>query len=221
MKTACLTCALVPANNAISPRKQLIKVTRSIVVIFLTGFSVSACVLNQPSPAANGASVSEITIRQAQSDPDLFVNNEQQTAATDKPVVRWGGTIARIENQAGQQTLLEIVSRPLNGAGRPLHNDRSDGRFLALVPRFLDPEIVKVGRDVTVLGELTALNSGKIGETVYQFPLLKVKDFRYWRKQVAVQPTHYPYWSLYPYPYNDPFWHLRSRKNFLKHNQAK
>lgn len=212
MKILPTTCALVQTSSANSRRKQLFRVTRSIFVASLTGILTSACAFNQPSPAVSGVSVSGVTIGQAQEDPGLHLESDKETVTNAKAAVRWGGTIARIENQADQQTMLEIVARPLNGGGRPLHNDRSDGRFLALVPRFLDPEIVKVGRDVTVLGQLSELQSGKIGETEYLFPVVQVDDFKFWKRRVAVRPTYFLHGSIHPYLHDDPFGHLRLRK---------
>jgi outer membrane lipoprotein len=221
MKIAASSCALVPANSANSRRKRLYQITNSVFVVLLASILTSACAVNQPSPAANGVSVSAITIGQAQQEPNLQLDNDEQTVTSIKSIVRWGGTIARIENQAEQQTMLEIVSRPLSGGGRPIHNDRTDGRFFALVPRFLDPEIIKVGRDVTVLGVLSTLSSGKIGETDYLFPVVQVDDFRYWKKRVAVQPTYFPHGYPYHNPYDDPFWNLHLRKRPVDQNRVK
>src|SRR3569623_3590716 len=59
--------------------------------------------------------------------------------------VRWGGSIAAGENRAAE-TWVEIVSRPLQGNGRPEEELDSSGRFLARYPGFLDPMIFTKGR---------------------------------------------------------------------------
>ncbi len=125
---------------------------------------------------------------------------------TAKPLVRWGGTIASINNQSAGKTRLEVVSRPLYGGGRPIHDDRSDGRFVAIVNAFLDPEIVKVGRDITVLGNVQRLESGTVGESAYVYPVVVVESYRYWKKRVAARLRHFPHWNTYPYRRYDPFW---------------
>jgi len=106
---------------------------------------------------------------------------------TNRDRVRWGGTIAGIENREDGSTLVEIVSRPLRNRGRPIHNDTSSGRFYALIDRFLDPEIVVQGRDMTVEGELIGLAQGFVGDTPYIFPSITVDDYKYWQKNSANQ----------------------------------
>ena len=56
--------------------------------------------------------------------------------------VRWGGRI--IETKPGQgETCFQIISRPLNGSGRPntTSSDASDGRFIAQICS----QVVEVG----------------------------------------------------------------------------
>ena len=121
--------------------------------------------------------------------------------------MRWGGTITEVRNTAEGTTVLEVVSRPLRRGGRPIRDDRTDGRFLAEVDGFLDPEIVKAGRDVTVSGRLEALREGRIGESDYRFPVVAVSDYRYWKVRPRTVPVHFPH----PYPlgsaHHHPFWH--------------
>jgi len=118
--------------------------------------------------------------------------------------VRWGGTIAEVSNTAQGTTVLEIVSRPLRLGGRPRAGDTSEGRFLAEVDTFLDPEIVVPGRDVTVTGRLDGQREGRIGETPYRYPVVRVADYRYWTAEPS--PVHLPYPPIGSAD-NAPFWH--------------
>ncbi len=120
------------------------------------------------------------------------------------PTVRWGGTIASVNNTGDDATELQIVSRPLDRRGRPRHVDVSEGRFVARIDGFLDPEIVRAGRDITVTGEVEGMRDGRIGESGYRFPVVRVDDYRYWqpaaRASAAVPGPYGPY-GAYPYGY--------------------
>ena len=113
--------------------------------------------------------------------------------------MRWGGTIAKVENTE-KGTWLQVVSRPLSSWGRPIHNDQTEGRFIAQVDSFLDPVIMKAGKDVTVLGTLSEVKQGKVGETAYSFPVITVSQLKMWRPRQSTNSYHDRYWR-------DDFWH--------------
>ncbi|MCA1767431.1 MAG: Slp family lipoprotein, partial [Idiomarina sp.] len=66
---------------------------------------------------------------------------------------RWGGVIADVRN-AEDHTVLEIVSFPLQRWGRPEVSDNSQGRFLAVVNDFVDPDVYKSGRSISFVGSI-------------------------------------------------------------------
>lgn len=111
--------------------------------------------------------------------------------------VRWGGTIAKVENRQ-TDTLIEIVERPLDGEGRPTDGDRSGGRFIAKIAGFVDPAVYESGREITVVGNLAEPTTRKIGEYVYRFPVVEVTQHYLWPLRPAV---------VYPPRYYDPFWY--------------
>ncbi len=77
----------------------------------------------------------------------LIARVDNQRAETLQRPVRWGGLIARVDNQR-EETTLEIVEQPLDERGRPVADDESGGRFFARIPGFLDPAIYAVGRSI-------------------------------------------------------------------------
>lgn len=119
--------------------------------------------------------------------------------------VRWGGTIFKVENRA-QETWIEIVERPLDAQGRPRNSDQSDGRFIVRIVRFLEPTIYTQGRVITVLGIVDGVNSGKIGDYDYAYPVVKTDAVHLWVQEISVRPPPDPYWydpwyPFWPWPY--------------------
>jgi len=110
--------------------------------------------------------------------------------------VRWGGPIARVENHE-LDTCFEVVSKPLDAAARPLPSDDSPGRFIACAPGFLDPAVYARDREVTVIGTMREVVTGKIGDFEYRFPRVDADRVYLWpEREVRV---------VYPYPL-DPWW---------------
>lgn len=202
----------------------LTRIHSLIVALLLSLAVVSGCANNtQPESLEPGQSIVTVLISDVQTDerlPLLDVDQELPAVDTaDSAVVKWGGTITRVVNLADEQTLLEIVSRPLRSNGRPVHNDTSEGRFVAYIDKFLDPEIVVSGRDITVVGTLVARQSGLIGETQYVFPVVAAQAISYWKTQTAVRQRFYPHWSPYQRHRSDPFfdfWIFHRRPGFSR-----
>ena len=168
---------------------------------------LAGCVTPRPAPSDDGLVVSEIS-----------PNEVRQSSATGD-IVRWGGTIAGINNLADGRTAIELVSRPLHTGGRPIHDDTTDGRFIAETTDFLDPEIIKVGRDFTLVGTVTGVREGKVGEADYQYPVVAIDNYRYWRAQKSVPAGYFRYRNGYsPYRY-DPFfrdWPFRTHRRYQR-----
>lgn len=127
--------------------------------------------------------------------------------------VRWGGTIASVDNKA-HETWLTIVARPLDSDGEPVENDRTLGRFIARVHGFLDPAIYRKDREVTVYGNVESLVTRMIGKHPYTYPLIKAQTVYLWqeRPESVYYPYPYPYWyydyAPYRYPfYSYPYWY--------------
>jgi len=161
---------------------------QNLAKLFLAVFVMStavACVT--PLPAGDSAIISVVDVQMGKAEKGL--------------PVRWGGTIANIHNKA-DVTILEIVSRPLFRSGRPKHNDVTDGRFMAEISGFLDPAIISAGRDISVIGTIERLDDGSVGEAAYRYPVMKVFDHQFWKKQSEIDPRSTdPY-----YMFSDGYW---------------
>lgn len=127
--------------------------------------------------------------------PSLSAVRENPSAYLGR-AVRWGGTIAAVENRSAE-TCLELVARPLGSNGRPRAEDISSGRFIACVDGFLDPAIYSQGREVTVEGMLTGTREGQVGDYGYVYPVVTVEQQRLWQPRPE-RPRYYA---------PDPFWY--------------
>ncbi len=95
-------------------------------------------------------------------------------------VVRLGGVILDVVNKEEGSTL-EILEQPLNWRGRPKPGDDSGGRFIAVFGEFLDKEIYRTDRQVSIIGEIIGMKTAPIGETTHNYPLLSGREIRLWK----------------------------------------
>lgn len=174
-------------RNVFGSTTKAVKTLSLAVIVVCTSIS---CV--SPLPAGESAVMSVMEVQQGKAEKGL--------------PVRWGGTIVQVHNKS-DMTVLEIVSRPLLRSGRPRHNDVTDGRFMAEISGFLDPEIVAPGRDISVIGTIERLDDGSVGETPYRYPVMTVFDYQFWKKLSEIDPrssdSHYffsdGYWRDWPH----------------------
>jgi outer membrane lipoprotein len=127
--------------------------------------------------------------------------------------VRWGGEIIKVEPKAGS-TCFEILARELDSSARPLARDPSGGRFIACHAGFQDPEEFKQGREITVVGKVTGVDHGRIGEFDYRYPHVEADAIHLWKPRplyVRTQPYYDPW--MYGFgpgwgwgPYWGPYW---------------
>jgi outer membrane lipoprotein len=111
-------------------------------------------------------------------------------------VVLLGGIIVKTVNKQ-EGTLLEVYQTRLDREGRPADTDVSEGRFLALYQGFLDNEIYKQGREVTIAGTVQGEEVQLLGEIEYRYPYLLIKEIHLWEKEEPAQYEPYPWGSWY------------------------
>lgn len=126
-------------------------------------------------------------------------------------IVRWGGTVASIENGA-EETVLEVVERPLDESGRPWRSDRTHGRFLVQVKGFLDPDIYAKGRAITIKGVVNGDREGEVGEHPYRYAVVQSQSLHLWDKRPPpvrreVQIYLDPFYFYRPYFRHHSHWH--------------
>lgn len=142
------------------------------------------------------------SLAQAHADPDRYRGRK----------VRWGGTIASVVNRS-DETCIEVVGRELQSNGRPVEDDRSEGRFLACVKSFLDPAVYAEGRLLTVAGTLEGTETRPVGEYPYRYPRVRISAYQLWAPLPEPRAGDWdPFWDPYwygpwpyrPYPYYYP-----------------
>jgi len=115
-------------------------------------------------------------------------------------IVLLGGTIVQTVPKP-KETEIEVVQKQISSSGEPYLTDKSEGRYLVLVDRFLDPAIYRSGRDITVAGEVQGSVLRRLGEIDYRYPVIAARELYLWKKPFSQQP--YPF---YPYPFGYPYY---------------
>jgi len=157
---------------------------------------LTACASHVPEHIRTKPTVN-ITPKQVQKSPETF---KGQT-------IRWGGTIIKIKNLKAE-THLTILAQSLGSYGEPVGEDQSHGRFIAIVPFFLDPAIYAKERVITIFGEISAVETKKIDDFVYDYPVVKVKQHYLWQPRREIDEDFYPwFWHDPWYPYYHPHTH--------------
>ncbi len=116
--------------------------------------------------------------------------------------VRWGGIILETRPEA-DHTCFEILSKQLEKSMRPANKDEAGGRFLACRPGFYDPEVFEKDREVTVTGKLIYLDSRKVGEYDYNYPVVDIEFISLWPERK--ERVRYDRWGPYPYYWGYPY----------------
>ncbi|MEI7037815.1 Slp family lipoprotein [Fulvimonas yonginensis] len=93
--------------------------------------------------------------------------------------VIWGGRIVGVTNLADHSEV-EILAYPLDRSQRPKANDSGSGRFIAVMPGYVEPLDYPAGGLMTVSGTLSGSRAGKVGEAGYVFPLVQVDQSHVW-----------------------------------------
>jgi outer membrane lipoprotein len=158
------------------------------------GLILSGCASTVPE-SIRIAPADDIRVEEAQQAGAQFVDSQ----------VRWGGTIISVKNQANE-TLIELLSRKLSKDGKPLTDSKSQGRFIARIKGFLEPEEYPKDRLMTVTGTLRKVVEKPVGDYPYPYPVVDVKSYHLWPQEKNYPPPYYydPFYDPYFYPY--PYW---------------
>jgi outer membrane lipoprotein len=120
--------------------------------------------------------------------------------------VRWGGVILDSRNK-DDGTCFEILSRDLDKYLRPRVEDQTAGRYIACKSGFHDPAVFTKGREVTMTGSIMAIETRKLDDFDYRYPIMKVDSLVLWEKRrnvVVYRGFHDPFYD--PWYWRGPHW---------------
>ena len=160
------------------------RLIRTINLVILTGFLSSACTT---IPEQLEGEYIPLT-------PKNTTENDMETS------VRWGGVLLETRPES-EFTCFEILSKQLEKSMRPKVSDQAGGRFIACKPGFYDPETFEKGREVTLTGKIIYMDTRKIGEYDYPFPVVDIEFMSLWPERR--NPVYYDFYG----PYRPYYWH--------------
>jgi outer membrane lipoprotein len=185
--------ATYPVKNSTSGLTFMVMMLMVAGVVIV---GLSSCASRMPKKI-QGAFDNTLNAAQVHTQPNKFLSQQ----------VRWGGKILNIENRQNTSRLT-IVAFPLNSYGRPKNSDQSHGRFIAVVDKFLEPELYSKDREVTVTGILQKSETLKVGEFSYSHPVVQVNSHHLWVIKQTTSPNYMNHWwhdswynPYYPWPY--------------------
>jgi outer membrane lipoprotein len=108
--------------------------------------------------------------------PALVAQAPERYAGGD---VIWGGQVVQVTTFANHSEI-ELLAYPLDSSQRPQMNDIGNGRFIAVMPGFVEPLNFPPGALITISGKLNGSRVGAIGEASYVFPLVSVGQSHVW-----------------------------------------
>ena len=147
--------------------------------------------------------VSENVRKEAVSDlsfNELRQNTQQYIGRT----VILGGYILETRNLPDVSKII-VLQTPLEYRDRPESREGSEGRFMVVREGFLDPEIYKKDKPVTVAGKVEGKETVKIQEYSYPIVRIRAEEIYLWEEKVYRSPYYYDPWYYDPF-YYDPFY---------------
>ena len=93
--------------------------------------------------------------------------------------VIWGGRIVAVRNFPDHSEV-EMLDYPLDSSQRPRVNQAEGGRFIALMPGYVEGMDYPAGTLMTLRGRVDGTRAGKVGQADYMFPLVRVEQSHRW-----------------------------------------
>lgn len=102
----------------------------------------------------------------------------------------WGGAILDIQNLQ-EVTQIEVLAYPLNASDRPLQDRAPLGRFIIRHAGFLEPTNFAQGRALTVLGNIGDSQTGTVGDSTYDYPVINAEELHLWSGEALLDRTSF------------------------------
>lgn len=108
-----------------------------------------------------------------------FLELQQRPEGHVGQIAHLGGKIIAAASD-GRVSEVSVLQLPLDWQGRPVDGSRSEGRFILRSRDFLDPEVFKAGRLVSVVGQVMGSEVRPVGGFNYRYPVLLPIEVRHW-----------------------------------------
>jgi len=113
---------------------------------------------------------------------------KQTPAGAKGQTVLWAGTILSSKNLK-TSTRLEVLAYPVDSDGWPDLKAKPSGRFLVNHAGYLETADYAKGRLLSVVGPITGIQKGKLGETEYTYPVIQAEQKYLWPKSSQKRGT--------------------------------
>lgn len=118
-----------------------------------------------------------------------------------------GGYVLEVRNEP-EQTRLVLIQTPLGAGREPKSQDLSQGRIIATMKGFLDPEVYAKGRKVTLGGKVSGGSRVDPQPEPYPYVGIEASEIYLWPRPAPAGNAYYwppywydPWWGYYPYPW--------------------
>lgn len=110
---------------------------------------------------------------------DLSPYGAARATDADNARVIWGGMIVSVKNLA-DTTEIEALAYPLDSQQRPLLKEPTQGRFIVVLPGYVEAYDYPQGRFASWRGRVIGTREVPVGEHPYTFPLLRADAGHLW-----------------------------------------
>lgn len=147
------------------------------IIIFISAILLAAC-----QTAPNGLETTNQTLT-------ALSQVNKQDADCKCRQIRVGGRVLQATALDNNKTRIEVLSYPLSSySAKPRFNQESDGRFIAIINRFVDPENL-TDHYISVVGQLDGIEKGKIDKATYDYPHIAVTNYKIWEPDDLIHRT--------------------------------
>lgn len=138
---------------------------RALVLVLLCGV-LAACATPAFKDVRNPVAIVPSDVQQS---ADRYAGSE----------VIWGGRIIAVENRE-LTTEVEIIGFPLDRDQQPVPDASTVGRFIIVLPGFVEPLDYPAGRHLSVNGIVSGVRLGHVDEHAYLYPMLRAREVNVW-----------------------------------------
>lgn len=143
-----------------------LSISRNALSAVLCSILITGCATPVFKDVAQRVDVSASDVQQA---PERYSGAE----------IVWGGRIVGVENRE-DTTEVEVVSYPLDRDQQPIVEASTQGRFLLVLPGYVEALDYPVGRHLSVHGQLAGTRVGRVQEHEYVYPLVRGRAVNVW-----------------------------------------